>query len=87
MTGKRRAVPRYLLGAHALLRHWPLRPVLLPITSLRPDQMSSTAQTLMSTNPSGKATSRTVSSLTSEDIPDAFFGHETQMTPFCLIFF
>lgn len=55
------------------------------MTSLRADQVSSTAQTLMSTRPGGNATSRTVSSVISDVIPEAFFGHDTQMAPFCLI--
>ncbi len=49
--------------------------------------MSSTAQTFMSTKPSGNATWRMVSSVTSDNTPDDFFGHETQMEPFCLILF
>src|SRR6185312_14361228 len=48
------------------------------ITSLRPDQTSLTAQTFTSTNPSGSATSLTVSSVMSVATFDAFFGQETQ---------
>src|SRR5215471_3249343 len=46
-------------------------------TSLSPDHVSSTAQTLTSTNPSGSATSRIASSVTSVGTLAAFFGHET----------
>ena len=55
------------------------------MTSLSPDHVSSTAHTFTSTNPIGSATSRIVSSVTSDRIPDDFFGHETQIEPFCLI--
>ena len=48
------------------------------ITSLSPDQVSVTAQTLMSTKPSGRASSRTVSSVMSVGIFADFLGHETQ---------
>ena len=57
------------------------------MTSLSPDHVSSTAHTFTSTKPSGSATSRIVSSVTSDAIPDDFFGHETQIEPFCLILF
>src|SRR6266487_6481280 len=45
-------------------------------TSLRPDQVSSTAATLMSTNPVGRAISRTASSVISVATPDVFLGQE-----------
>src|SRR5262249_15049729 len=45
-------------------------------TSLSPDHVSSTAQTLTSTNPSGSATSRIASSVTSVGTLAAFFGQE-----------
>src|ERR1700736_3696054 len=51
------------------------------IINFNPDQVSSTAQTFMSTNPSGNATSRITSSVTSVEIPEDFFGHETQTVP------
>ena len=35
----------------------------------------------MSTNPSGNAISRITSSVTSVEIPEDFFGHETQIAP------
>ena len=50
----------------------------LRITNLRPDQVSSIAQTLVSTNPSGSATSRIVSSVMSVGTFPAFFGQLTQ---------
>jgi hypothetical protein len=50
----------------------------LLMTSLSPDQVSSTAQTFTSTSPSGKAISRITSSVTSVGFLDAFFGQETQ---------
>jgi len=53
----------------------------LRTVSFNADQTSSTAQTLMSTNPSGRAYARTVSSVMSVWTPDAFLGHETQITP------
>ena len=56
------------------------------MTSFRPDQVSSTAQTLMSTSPSGSATSRTVSSVMSVATFDAFFGQEIQIAASCCIF-
>jgi len=49
----------------------------LRTTSLRPDHTASTAHTLTSTKPSGSASSRTVSSVTSEGSLAAFFGHDT----------
>lgn len=52
----------------------------LRTTSLRPDQVASTAQTFTSTKPSGKATSRTVSSVMSVATFAAFLGQETQTT-------
>src|SRR5437879_5720273 len=51
------------------------------ITSFRADQISSTAHTFVSTNPSGKATSRITSSVTSVGIAADFFGQETQSIP------
>jgi hypothetical protein len=51
------------------------------ITSFNPDHVASTAHTLISTSPSGSATSRTVSSVTSVVTPEAFLGHETQIVP------
>ena len=47
-------------------------------TRRRPDQVSSTAQTLVSTSPSGSAHSRTTSSVTVVGTPALFFGHEIQ---------
>ena len=49
--------------------------------NFNPDQVSSTAQTFTSTKPSGNATSRITSSVTSVATPEDFFGHETQRTP------
>src|SRR5262249_39148163 len=49
----------------------------LRITSFRPDHTSVTAHTLMSTKPSGSATSRTVSSVMSVGTFDPFFGQDT----------
>ncbi len=40
----------------------------------------------MSTNPSGNAISRTTSSVTSVEIPEDFFGQETQTVPLSDIF-
>lgn len=48
-------------------------------TSLSPDQISETAQTLISTKPSGSATSRMVSSVMSVGSFADFFGQETQI--------
>ena len=59
----------------------------LRMTSFNPDQTSSTAQTLMSTNPSGKATSRMTSSMMSVLTPELFFGQETQTVPLGSIVF
>src|SRR6516165_1223665 len=53
------------------------------ITSFRPDQTSLTAHTLMSTKPSGNATSLIVSSVMSVATFDDFFGHETHTKPSC----
>jgi hypothetical protein len=47
-------------------------------TSFKPDQTSLTAQTFMSTKPSGNANSRIVLSVMSVGIFDALFGHDTQ---------
>src|SRR5579862_575620 len=52
---------------------------LLRTTSFSPDQVSSTAHTLISTSPSGRATSRTTSSLMSVATREAFFGQLTQI--------
>ena len=49
--------------------------------SFNPDQVSSIAHTFTSTNPSGRATARTTSSVTSAGTPDDFFGQETQTVP------
>src|SRR5262249_16825552 len=49
-------------------------------TSFSPDQTSVTAHTLMSTKPSGRATSRTVSSVMSVGTFAAFFGQDTHTT-------
>src|SRR5260370_39190601 len=51
------------------------------MTSFNPDHVSSTAQTLTSTRPSGNANARTTSSVTSVGTLAAFFGHETQIAP------
>ena len=72
------AVPKRLLVSHRNS---------LRMTSFNPDQVSSTAQTLMSTNPSGKATSRMTSSVMSVLTPELFFGQETQSAPFGSIVF
>lgn len=53
------------------------------ITSFNPDHTSLTAQTLISTKPSGRAISRIVSSVISVGTLDAFFGHETHTKPSC----
>ena len=47
-------------------------------TRRRADQVSSTAQTFVSTSPNGSANSRTTSSVTVVGRPALFFGHETQ---------
>lgn len=47
-------------------------------TSFSPDQTSVTAQTLTSTKPSGSATARTTSSVTSVGTFEDFFGQDTQ---------
>src|SRR5438309_1590679 len=49
--------------------------------NFNPDHVSSTAQTFTSTNPSGNATSRMVSSVISVATPEDFFGHEIQSIP------
>jgi hypothetical protein len=56
------------------------------IINFNPDQMSSTAQTLVSTNPIGSATDRITSSVMSVGTPDDFFGHETQIAASSAIF-
>src|SRR5437867_921153 len=55
------------------------------IINFNPDHVSSTAQTFMSTNPSGKAISRTTSSVISVGTLADFFGHETQIVPLSAI--
>src|SRR5207248_9256839 len=56
------------------------------IINCTPDLVSPTAQTLMYTNPSGNAISLIASSVTSVEIPEDFFGHETQIVPVLAIF-
>src|ERR1700730_5857276 len=56
------------------------------IINFNPDQVSSTAQTFMSTNPSGRATARITSSVMLVGTPDAFFGQETQTAASSAIF-
>src|SRR5947207_9238923 len=56
------------------------------IINFNPDQVSSTAQTFMSTNPRGNAISRITSSVRSVEMPEDFFGHETQIVPVLAIF-
>src|ERR1051326_4548973 len=51
------------------------------IINFKPDQMSSTAQTLISTSPCGRAMPRITSSVMSVATPELFFGHEIQITP------
>src|ERR1044071_5874080 len=51
---------------------------LLRMTSFSPDQTSHTAHTLTSTKPSGRASSRIVSSVMSVSTLAAFFGPDTQ---------
>ena len=51
------------------------------IISLRPDQISSTAQTLTSTRPIGRATSRITSSVMSVGTLEAFLGQLIQTKP------
>src|SRR6266498_2712179 len=64
--------------------HEPPRLFSFRTTSFSPDQMSSTAQTLMSTRPIGNATSLIVSSVMSVGTLDDFFGQDTQIDPSCL---
>src|ERR1700680_409050 len=75
------AVPLRCHGAR------PLLPVavrcVLRITSFRPDQVSSTAHTLMSTRSSAKAISRITSSVMSVGTPAVRFGQLTQMAASC----
>src|ERR1044071_769869 len=54
--------------------------------SFNPDQVSSIAHTFTSTKPSGSATTRIRSSVTSAGMPDDFFGQETQTVPVSAIF-
>jgi len=51
------------------------------MTSFNPDHTSSTAHTFMSTRPSGRARSRTTSSVMSVATPELLLGHETQIIP------
>src|SRR6185503_18606542 len=55
-------------------------------TSLSPDQVSSTAQTLMSTSPIGNAMLRMVSSVMSVSTFDDRLGQDTHSAASCLIF-
>src|ERR1700719_1709688 len=48
------------------------------IINFNPDQVSSTAQTLISTNPSGSATARITSSVMLVGTLEDFLGQETQ---------
>jgi hypothetical protein len=54
--------------------------------NFNPDQVSSIAHTFTSTNPSGNATARITSSVTSVGTPDDLFGQETQTAPASAIF-
>src|SRR6266480_7733759 len=56
------------------------------IINFSPDQVSSTAHTFTSTNPSGSATARITSSVVSVATPADFFGHETQTVPVAAMF-
>src|SRR5215471_6702012 len=49
--------------------------------NFNPDQVSSIAHTFTSTNPTGSATARLTSPVTSVGTPTDFLGHEIQMTP------
>ena len=51
------------------------------MTSLSPDHVASIAHTFVSTSPTGRAISRTTSSVTSVGTPDARFGHATHSIP------
>src|SRR5258706_1471327 len=53
------------------------------MTNFKPDHTSLTAQTLISTNPSGSAISRIVSSVISVGTFADFLGHETHTKPSC----
>ena len=53
------------------------------MTSFNPDHTSLTAHTLTSTKPSGRATARMASSVTSVSSFEAFFGHDTHTNPVC----
>src|SRR5262245_25792011 len=63
----------FQLARFALSRRWISR-----MTRRRADHVSSTAQTLLSTRPRGRANSRTTSSVTVVLTPALFFGHEIQ---------
>src|SRR5881409_3626437 len=54
--------------------------------NFNPDQVSSIAHTFTSTNPSGNATARITSSVTSVGTPDDLFGQETQTVAASAIF-
>jgi hypothetical protein len=74
------------LWCGVLLAYWlallpPASPRRSRRTSLSPDQTSSTAQTLTSTQPSGKACARTPSSVRSVDTPEDRFGQAIQSAP------
>src|SRR4029077_15879885 len=56
------------------------------IINFNPDQVSSIAQTLMSTKSSGRATARITSSVISVATPEDFFGQEAQSTASSAIF-
>src|SRR2546430_9218202 len=56
------------------------------IINFNPDQVSSTAQTFISTKPSGSATARMTSSVMSVGTLADFFGQETQSTASSAIF-
>src|SRR5438045_1843786 len=72
------------LGAASGSLHRLVRPAYrssFRIISFSPDQTSSTAQTFISTSPSGKAIWRTTSSVTSVATPELFFGQDTHIIP------
>ena len=57
-----------------------------PHNQAQSGQVSSTAQTFVSTSPNGSANSRTTSSVTVVGRPALFFGHETQSIVLSSIF-
>lgn len=73
-------IPRELIRTELNLD--PTHRLDLRITNLSPDQISSMAQTLMSTKPNSKANSRIKFSFKSVGTFEDFFGHETQIIPF-----